>query len=106
MFALFAFNGLLSQLVSLGERKSQAVTADRGLNESFIRVDVKSPSEHRTHFGAERKLANLSVIDVLPHKAHFMGILQSARVKSKSGCNTGGEVIDKRSRIRLYLRSK
>jgi hypothetical protein len=32
MFVLFAFDGLLSHLVSLGERKSQALTADRGLN--------------------------------------------------------------------------
>jgi len=61
MFVLFAFNGLLRQLVSLGERKSQALTADRRLKESFVRVDAKLPFDHRTRFGAERKLTNLSV---------------------------------------------
>ena len=61
MFVLFAFNGLLSQLVSLGERKSQALTADRGFSESFVRVDAKLSSEHCARFGAERKMANLSV---------------------------------------------
>ena len=61
MFVLCAFKGLLSQLGSLGERKSQALTADCGLNESFVMVDAKLPSEHRTRFGAERKLTNFGV---------------------------------------------
>jgi hypothetical protein len=61
MFVLFAFNGLLSQLVPLGERKRQALTAARSLNESYARVDAKLPSGHRTRFGAERKLTNLSI---------------------------------------------
>jgi hypothetical protein len=107
MFVLFAFNGLLSQLVSLGEWKSQALTADRSLNESFVRVDAKLPSEHRTRFGAERKLTNLGVNRCLAAQSAFH---RDSPVRQEWNRNQnateGGEVIEKRSRIRLCLRSR
>src|ERR1035437_5159042 len=61
MFVLFVFNGLLSQLVSLSERKSQTVMADSAFSEGFVRVDAELPFEHLSRFGAERKLLNLGV---------------------------------------------
>ena len=96
MFVLFAFNGLLSQLVSLGERKSQALTADRGLNESFVRVDAKLPFDHRTRFGAiagiERNLATagLRVIETDLET-------QSSQRRNHSFANVGIHLIDQTS---------
>jgi hypothetical protein len=61
MFVLLVFNGLLSQLVSLSERKSQTVMADSAFSEGFVRVDAELPFEHLSRVGAERKLLNLGV---------------------------------------------
>jgi hypothetical protein len=77
MFVLCAFKGFLGQLVSHGQRKSQALTADCSLNEGFVRVDAKLPSEHRTRFGAERKLTNLSVNRCLAAQRAFHDCLNS-----------------------------
>jgi len=57
MIIHFDFGGLLSKRVSLCQRKSQALTADRGLNEkASSRLMANLPSEHRTRLGHVRTI--------------------------------------------------